>query len=156
MKKRPDISGIRSLVSICGCASILIHLALYARGCTTTLIHFKGNGRNRSLFDAPNAYPFGFFAAIQFAVFPIERELVAREIAEDFTILVSLRGWVISDFDELPCFDILKNRDLVTIFLPQSENRFTHRIIKCGQIDDVPSFSVLIRYLRHETVVGPF
>ena len=103
MKKRPDISGIRSLVSICGCASILIHLAPFARGYTTTLIHFKGN---RSLFDAPNAYPFGFFAAIQFAVIPIERELVAREIAEDFAILVSLRGWVIFDFDELPCFDI--------------------------------------------------
>ena len=153
MKKRPDISGIRSRVSICGCASILIHLALYARGCTTTLIHFKGN---RSLFDAPNAYPFGFFAAIQFAVFPIERELVAREIAKHLPIFVPLLGWVSSDFDELPCFDILKNCDLIIVFLPQSENRFAHRIIKCGQIDDMPSFSVLIRYLRHETVVGPF
>lgn len=57
MKKRPDISGIRSLVSICGCASILIHLALYARGWATALMPSKGMFLTQSPNHSKASYP---------------------------------------------------------------------------------------------------
>ena len=57
MKKRPDISGIRSLVSICGCASILIHLAPFARGWATTLMPSKGMFLTQSPNHSKASYP---------------------------------------------------------------------------------------------------
>ena len=57
MKKRPDISGIRSLVSICGCASILIHLAPFARGWATALMPSKGMFLTQSPNHSKASYP---------------------------------------------------------------------------------------------------